>query len=69
MGLSESINNVKGGNSRIIEVLDRNIDWIYIIKSLVIAFIILIFVLLLVAYAILAERKVLGSIQKEEVQI
>jgi NADH-quinone oxidoreductase subunit H len=28
------------------------------------AFIILIFVLLLVAYAILAERKVLGSIQK-----
>lgn len=26
LGLSESINNVKGGNSRIIEVLDRNID-------------------------------------------
>lgn len=64
LGLSEGINNVKGGNYRIIEVLDRNIDWIYIIKSLVIAFVILIFVLLLVAYAILAERKVLGSIQK-----
>lgn len=64
LGFSEGINNVKGGNYKIVEVLDRNIDWIYIIKSLVIAFVILIFVLLLVAYAILAERKVLGSIQK-----
>jgi len=26
LGLSEGINNVKGGNYRIIEVLDRNID-------------------------------------------
>jgi len=64
LGFSEGINNVKGGNYKIVEILDRNIDWIYIIKSLVIAFVILIFVLLLVAYAILAERKVLGSIQK-----
>ena len=59
LGLSHGINQ-----NNIVDVIDRNIDWMYTIKSFIIAFVIIIFVLLLVAYAILAERKVLGSIQK-----
>jgi hypothetical protein len=46
------------------DIFNRNIDWIYTIKTLIISIVILLTVLLLVAYAILAERKVLGSIQK-----
>jgi len=51
-------------NIEIIYIYDRNIDWVDIIKWGIIGIVIVLAVLLLVAYAILAERKVLGSIQK-----
>jgi NADH-quinone oxidoreductase subunit H len=64
LGLNKEFSNVKEGKIVIEQVFNRNIDWIYTIKSAVISIVILLTVLLLVAYAILAERKVLGSIQK-----
>lgn len=48
----------------VLEIYERNIDWINIIITVIMGIIILLSVLLLVAYAILLERKVLGSIQK-----
>ncbi len=51
-------------NNEIISVYTRNIDWIYTVILLVIAIVIVLSLLLLVAYAILLERKILGSIQK-----
>lgn len=51
-------------NIEIIYVYDRNINWLETIKWGVISIIIVLGVLLLVAYAILLERKVLGSIQR-----
>jgi NADH-quinone oxidoreductase subunit H len=64
LGLNEDLNNIKEGTIIIESVFNRNIDWLYTIKTIVISIVILLTVLLLVAYAILAERKVLGSIQK-----
>lgn len=60
LGLSDDI-SVK---NKIMSVYSRDIDWLSTIQSLVVAIIVVLCVLLLVAYAILAERKVLGSIQK-----
>lgn len=51
-------------NNEIINISNINIDWINTIITIIIAVIILLSLLLLVAYAILLERKVLGSIQK-----
>ena len=50
----------------IVKVYDvfKGFNWLNTIQSLVIAIVLVLCVLLLVAYAILAERKVLGSIQK-----
>lgn len=48
----------------VLKIYERNIDWIDIVIIIVMGIIILLSVLLLVAYAILLERKVLGSIQK-----
>ena len=56
-----ALNNEK---KEVLEVYERNIDWINIIITIIMGVIILLSVLLLVAYAILLERKVLGSIQK-----
>jgi NADH-quinone oxidoreductase subunit H len=51
-------------NKEIIKIYEINIDWIHTIIILIIALIIVLSLLLLVAYAILLERKILGSIQK-----
>jgi NADH-quinone oxidoreductase subunit H len=51
-------------NNEIIKIYEINIDWVHTIIILVTALIIVLSLLLLVAYAILLERKVLGSIQK-----
>jgi NADH-quinone oxidoreductase subunit H len=64
LGLNEGGSKVKESTVVIESIFNRNIDWLYTIKTIVISIVILLTVLLLVAYAILAERKVLGSIQK-----
>lgn len=51
-------------NNEIISVYTRNMDWIHTVIIMIIAIIIALSLLLLVAYAILLERKILGSIQK-----
>lgn len=51
-------------NNEIISVYTRNIDWVHTIILVIIAIVIVLSLLLLVAYAILLERKILGSIQK-----
>lgn len=51
-------------NNEIINIYNINIDWINTIITIITAIVILLSLLLLVAYAILLERKVLGSIQK-----
>jgi NADH-quinone oxidoreductase subunit H len=51
-------------NNEIISVYTRNIDWAHTIITMITAIIIVLSLLLLVAYAILLERKVLGSIQR-----
>lgn len=50
--------------NEILKIYERNIEWINYVIVVVMGIIILLSVLLLVAYAILLERKVLGSIQK-----
>lgn len=57
LGLSQEKNEI-------LKIYERNIEWVNIIIVIVMGIIILLGVLLLVAYAILLERKVLGSIQK-----
>lgn len=51
-------------NKEIIAIYNININWIHSVITAIIALIIVLSLLLLVAYAILLERKVLGSIQK-----
>ena len=51
-------------NKEIIAIFNININWIHSVITAIIALIIVLSLLLLVAYAILLERKVLGSIQK-----
>lgn len=48
----------------IINIYARNVEWIHTLVTIITALVILLSLLLLVAYAILLERKVLGSIQK-----
>lgn len=48
----------------IINIYNRNIYWINVLITIITSVIIVLSLLLLVAYAILLERKVLGSIQK-----
>lgn len=48
----------------ILKIYERNMEWINYVIVVIMGIIILLSVLLLVAYAILLERKVLGSIQK-----
>lgn len=50
--------------NEILKIYERNIEWINYVIVVIMGIIILLSVLLLVAYAILLERKVLGSIQK-----
>jgi NADH-quinone oxidoreductase subunit H len=50
--------------NEILKIYERNIEWINYVIIVIMGIIILLSVLLLVAYAILLERKVLGSIQK-----
>jgi NADH-quinone oxidoreductase subunit H len=51
-------------NNEIIKIYEININWVHTIIILITALIIVLSLLLLVAYAILLERKILGSIQK-----
>jgi len=53
-------------NNEIISTYTRNINWIHSIITMITALIIVLVLLLLVAYAILLERKILGSIQKKK---
>ena len=57
LGLNQEKNEV-------LKIYERDLNWIYIVITIIMGIIILLSLLLLVAYAILLERKVLGSIQK-----